>query len=1293
MSTTQFLRPEPVADDVSPASEQATAAFRRDGVLGPIRLFTEAQCRIIADTLRTERPAAGEWSKGRAVTDRFFYELATRPALIALVRALLGPDVILWGARTIERRPGQTHVWHSDIESCAADGGYISAWVGIENTSQESALQVVTRSHLCGKSVQQVLHERGLRRGEPSSEEVLAFAREVDAAAELRQPVMTDGEMLLYDGRLWHGSHNARPDGQRIALLLQYAAADVPVRMPDFKQLEWPFRYLETPRPPVIRVSGMGGDSNNRIVPAPVPNPDELSLLASAIRPVPRLGEDAKKRMKSQRLLRGRTTVLDFFNCHVSTLAAGHSPHPPHAHAEEELLIVLDGAAELLISDSPAIEGARSEPVRPGAFVYYPPFQHHTIRNPGPAPVTYLMFKWRGGAAQASPTLPTSLFHYGDLAPDEPKGYWASRLIRDPTPYLARLGCHLSVLQPQKGYRPHRDAYDVAILLLTGEVETLGERVSAPSVIYYAAGEPHGLRNVGDRPARYLVFEFHAATERAVSGIVEAAPESVPAPAPGETSKPAEQGATAATPKRASRRRRLRRFAEAGRRWATRLKRLLARQGATSRSGGGGKPTAWLQRRRAIATIREARKRMTAGDLEGALAVYRDAPPHIRRLKTVRAKRQRIAALRRKQRRSARHFIRELHRFKRSGDTAGALAVCEAAAPALREHPKILREYARLLQRSRRFGEAYEAFSKVLTRNPPQPDAWMRAGSCLVRLRSREELSALIARMLDAVPATPEVLIDASSLARRGELHALAARLCERALSSGGMLRPSAAVAAARVLLREGEQGRVITLLDREEIRRDPAVASEARDLEGLARAQLRLASGAEEGGTVSPTARADVLAVQAILDEARAAQAAYRAKQGTIAIVLPSLGPGGVQTQVVQLVRQLREGAHGRIGAIVILPANRSKLLADFHKSTLLNFDVTIEPISDFGVRLADVVPADTVGRLSVLSRPMVTRIGYLIDRLRTHRPSVVLTMGDIIGFPAMLAALTVGVPRVVVSARGESPLTRGANDRLLKSSYQAALARNAITLVTNSRATARNFADWLELPAEALQTIYNGVHVDRLLASRDRAASAALRHTLNIADGARVVGSVFHYRREKRPELWIEAAAIIARRVPDVVFVTVGSGPLFDDCGSLLRRLGLEHRFHRPGTRSDVAVWIDLMDVFLMTSATEGTPNALLEAQALGRPVVATAVGGNAETFLPDETGILLPPDPTAEEAAEAVVRILNDPSFSTRARARGPDFILRRFHAERMAGEFVDLCFGASAADDAPSARLQG
>jgi hypothetical protein len=85
------------------------------------------------------------------------------------------------------------------------------------------------------------------------------------------------------------------------------------------------------------------------------------------------------------------------------------------------------------------------------------------------------------------------------------------RIFAAPTRYLAKLECHLTTLEPGAGYEPHRDAHDVAILLLRGAVETLDQRPRAPALVVSPAGEPHGMRNVGSEPAVYLVLELHAA--------------------------------------------------------------------------------------------------------------------------------------------------------------------------------------------------------------------------------------------------------------------------------------------------------------------------------------------------------------------------------------------------------------------------------------------------------------------------------------------------------------------------------------------------------------------------------------------------------------------------------------------------------------------------------------------------------------------------------------------------------------------------------------------------------------
>jgi redox-sensitive bicupin YhaK (pirin superfamily) len=120
------------------------------------------------------------------------------------------------------------------------------------------------------------------------------------------------------------------------------------------------------------------------------------------------------------------------------------------------------------------------------------------------------MFKWRdrhrAGAAPLG-------FQHVDLAAThlsgERGGFVARMLFEGRTAYLGKLHAHFSYLAPGAGYAPHVDEHDGAIVVLAGEVETLGHRVRPHGIIHYAPGEPHGMRNPASHPARYLVLEFH----------------------------------------------------------------------------------------------------------------------------------------------------------------------------------------------------------------------------------------------------------------------------------------------------------------------------------------------------------------------------------------------------------------------------------------------------------------------------------------------------------------------------------------------------------------------------------------------------------------------------------------------------------------------------------------------------------------------------------------------------------------------------------------------------------------
>ena len=204
----------------------------------------------------------------------------------------------------------------------------------------------------------------------------------------------------------------------------------------------------------------------------------------------------------------GQTASMAALWGHLSVLRTGFWPHSPHKHEQEEILLLISGEADIIIPNAP--DGKENRPIRPGDLSYYPANFAHTVKTTSQDPANYLMFKWHGDVKRGGERMRFSEYRVFDPTdtPSSANGFHPKMIFQGQTDFLSRFSCHTSVLAPGAGYEPHADDYDVVIVVLAGEVETLGRRVKPHGVIFYAAGEPHGMRNPGDVPARYVVFEF-----------------------------------------------------------------------------------------------------------------------------------------------------------------------------------------------------------------------------------------------------------------------------------------------------------------------------------------------------------------------------------------------------------------------------------------------------------------------------------------------------------------------------------------------------------------------------------------------------------------------------------------------------------------------------------------------------------------------------------------------------------------------------------------------------------------
>jgi quercetin dioxygenase-like cupin family protein len=242
----------------------------------------------------------------------------------------------------------------------------------------------------------------------------------------------------------------------------------------------------------------MGADAGTRLT----PRVDQLALP---------LDPDQRTGYRYYGQYRGSTGNLPFLSCHVSALAQGHSPHLPHTHPEEEILIMLAGEADLILPQFPSSGGRRDMRLTPGQFVYYPAHFPHTLRAVTAQPANYLMFKWRGTWGSRRNRMPFGRFDAADFtgAPGAARPLHSATVFEAPTKWLGRLQAHVSTMAPGGGFEPHIDEHDAAIVVLQGEIEALGHRVRAHGLILFVAGHLHGIHNPGSRPALYVVFEFN----------------------------------------------------------------------------------------------------------------------------------------------------------------------------------------------------------------------------------------------------------------------------------------------------------------------------------------------------------------------------------------------------------------------------------------------------------------------------------------------------------------------------------------------------------------------------------------------------------------------------------------------------------------------------------------------------------------------------------------------------------------------------------------------------------------
>jgi glycosyltransferase involved in cell wall biosynthesis len=203
--------------------------------------------------------------------------------------------------------------------------------------------------------------------------------------------------------------------------------------------------------------------------------------------------------------------------------------------------------------------------------------------------------------------------------------------------------------------------------------------------------------------------------------------------------------------------------------------------------------------------------------------------------------------------------------------------------------------------------------------------------------------------------------------------------------------------------------------------------------------------------------------------------------------------------------------------------------------------------------------------------------------------------------------------------------------------------------------------------VPGQRVQTVHSGIDLGRF---------AALQGSPSLFPvGTRVLGTVGHLARSKGHQYLLKATALLVREEPRLGVVIAGEGALRAELEAQAAALGITTHVRFTGFRRDILALMQGFEIFVFASSSEGLGTAILDAMALGKPVVATRAGGIPEAVQDGMTGLLVPPrDPQA--LAEAIRSLLRHSEQAQALGEAGRKRVEQYFTVERMACQTLQV-----------------
>ena len=203
-------------------------------------------------------------------------------------------------------------------------------------------------------------------------------------------------------------------------------------------------------------------------------------------------------------------------------------------------------------------------------------------------------------------------------------------------------------------------------------------------------------------------------------------------------------------------------------------------------------------------------------------------------------------------------------------------------------------------------------------------------------------------------------------------------------------------------------------------------------------------------------------------------------------------------------------------------------------------------------------------------------------------------------------------------------------------------------------------------------ISTIENGIDVTRFIQTK---RNGTLYTALNIPKGSIVIGVIARLSSEKGHITLVEASKTLLAEFPNLIFLIVGDGPYKEALLKKISELGLNNQFIFAGIREDIPAILNIMDIFVLPSLTEGLPMALLEAMVAQKPIIATKVGSIPRVVQDKKSGILIKPNDIGGLTA-AIKSLLKNTDKAKEYAKKGQQIVIRDFSAEGMTQKYISI-----------------